>query len=107
MSSIRKNGILFACTALLVSASATVFAEATDQRRNAQCRCAEATERQVVNNSDQTIPRACKKDSSKDVSWRSWLVGDSRSTQFHYLDLLELLFRNDESGAAGEPPSYK
>ncbi|MCG9695359.1 hypothetical protein [Shewanella sp. Isolate11] len=26
-----------------------------------------------------------------DVSWKNWLVGNSRSSQFHFLDLLELL----------------
>lgn len=106
MSSIRKSGIRFVCTAMLVTASTSVIADATDQRLNAQCRCAQATERQVVNNNDQT-PSGCSKDAPRDVSWGAWLVGDSRSTQFHYLDLLELLFRNDEPGAEGEPPSYK
>ncbi|WP_105258137.1 hypothetical protein [Pseudoalteromonas sp. T1lg88] len=28
-------------------------------------------------------------------SWFAWFAGDSRSAQFHYLDLLELLSRND------------
>ena len=28
-------------------------------------------------------------------SWFAWLTGDSRSAQFHYLDLLELLSRDD------------
>ncbi|WP_105187983.1 hypothetical protein [Pseudoalteromonas sp. T1lg48] len=28
-------------------------------------------------------------------SWFSWFAGDSRSAQFHYLDLLELLSRSD------------
>lgn len=26
------------------------------------------------------------------VTWRSWLTGQSRSTQFHFMDLFELLF---------------
>jgi len=106
MSSIRKSGIKLVCTAIVVTASASVFADAADQRINAHCRCASATDRQDVSHSDQT-PRSCSKNAAKDVSWGSWLVGDSRSTQFHYLDLLELLFRNDEPGAANEPPSYK
>ncbi|MGS0536773.1 hypothetical protein [Pseudoalteromonas sp. SaAl2] len=29
-------------------------------------------------------------------SWMSWITGDSRSAQFHYLDLLELLTHSDE-----------
>jgi hypothetical protein len=27
----------------------------------------------------------------KNSSWGAWLMGESRSAQFHYLDLLELL----------------
>lgn len=106
MSSIRISGIKFVCTAMLVTASASVIADAAEQRINAQCRCADVNERQIVSNNEQT-PASCSKEASKNVSWGSWLVGDSRSTQFHYLDLLELLFRNDEPGADGEPPSYK
>ncbi|MCO4321137.1 hypothetical protein [Aliidiomarina quisquiliarum] len=26
------------------------------------------------------------------VTWRAWLQGSSRSTQFHFLDLVELMF---------------
>ncbi|WP_213609214.1 hypothetical protein [Pseudoalteromonas sp.] len=32
----------------------------------------------------------------EDSSWGSWLTGDSRSAQFHYLDLLELLTGTDD-----------
>lgn len=31
-------------------------------------------------------------------SWFSWLQGNSRSTQFHFVDLLELLNRFDRRG---------
>ena len=37
-------------------------------------------------------------------SWFSWLTGESRSAQFHYLDLLELLTRSEE---AKKTPSIK
>ena len=30
-------------------------------------------------------------------SWSDWLKGESRSAQFHYLDLLELLSRSNDS----------
>ncbi len=34
------------------------------------------------------------------VTWRTWLQGKSRSTQFHFLDLVELMFgdRVSDSG---------
>ncbi len=36
-------------------------------------------------------------DSEQETGWFSWLTGDSRSAQFHYLDLLELLTSHEES----------
>lgn len=32
-------------------------------------------------------------------SWMAWLTGNSRSSQFHYLDLLELLSRDSNKAA--------
>lgn len=34
-------------------------------------------------------------DNTDRVSWFSWFSGDSASYQFHFLDLLELLYHND------------
>lgn len=31
------------------------------------------------------------------VTWGAWFSGKSRSTQFHFLDLFELLFSNSDS----------
>lgn len=40
-------------------------------------------------------------------SWFSWLAGDSRSAQFHYLDLLELLSSSpDEQKSRSVTPSF-
>lgn len=33
----------------------------------------------------------------QNVTWGSWFSGKSRSTQFHFLDLFELLFGGSES----------
>lgn len=41
-----------------------------------------------------------------DVSWLAWLSGDSRSKQFHYLDLLELLLREGDDFSGNSPPPY-
>lgn len=45
------------------------------------------------------------------ITWRTWLQGKSRSTQFHFLDLVELLFgdRLKESTpktTSNEPNTY-
>lgn len=34
---------------------------------------------------------------SKKVTWSHWAQGESRSAQFHFIDLFELLFSSDES----------
>ncbi|MRJ42883.1 MULTISPECIES: hypothetical protein [Idiomarina] len=33
---------------------------------------------------------------AKQVSWHAWFTGQSRSTQFHFLDLFELLFNSKD-----------
>lgn len=46
---------------------------------------------------------------SQDLSWKSWLTGSSRTTQFHFLDLLELLHGHNskpsDNPAAAQSPS--
>ena len=41
--------------------------------------------------------RTCD-DNVTEVSWYSWLAGKSASYQFHFLDLLELLYSRDNRG---------
>lgn len=107
MLSMKKSICVLTYAVALLSTSSTVFAGATEMRRGADC-CDNKTqiERQIVHK-EKSVTAECKDKSAKDVSWGSWLVGSSRSTQFHYLDLLELLFRNDEQAVAAEPSSYK
>ena len=106
MLSMKSSITMLSCAVALMSTSSAVFADATEQRRDADCCESTQVERQIIHK-EKKLPTACSKDASKDVSWGSWLVGNSRSTQFHYLDLLELLFRNDEPAVAAEPSSYK
>ncbi|MCY7295307.1 hypothetical protein [Alteromonas sp. a30] len=107
MLSMRKSIFVLTYTVALLSTSSAVFAGATEQRRGAECCDNKAqVERQIVHK-QKSKAAECSDDSAKNVSWGSWLVGNSRSSQFHYLDLLELLFRNDEPVATAEPSSYK
>ncbi|MBT0586101.1 hypothetical protein [Alteromonas oceanisediminis] len=39
----------------------------------------------------------CVQKLSEQVSWSDWLVGKSTNYQFHFLDLLELLYSDDSS----------
>ncbi|PYE32364.1 hypothetical protein DFP83_10689 [Idiomarina fontislapidosi] len=43
---------------------------------------------------------------STQVTWANWLRGESRSTQFHFFDLLELLFSSSEERASQQSSSY-
>lgn len=40
----------------------------------------------------------CAKQQLHGVSWSSWFTGRSSSYQFHFIDLLELLSRSNDSG---------
>lgn len=50
---------------------------------------------QVDSSKPLAISSLCK---PSQQSWFSWLQGNSRSTQFHFVDLLELLNRFDHRG---------
>lgn len=86
----------------MASNSAIVCADVADERAANKRRCSV--------NADQTRSanhlNGCRKSVSTDVSWTAWLTGDSRSNQFHYLDLLELLFR-DGQNAKSRPAVYE
>lgn len=51
---------------------------------------------------DCTTPDSSQQEQDGGISWPAWLVG-TESIQFHYLDLLELLF----SSTANEPKTSK
>ncbi|WP_207234068.1 MULTISPECIES: hypothetical protein [Shewanella] len=38
-----------------------------------------------------------------DLSWGSWLTGNSRSTQFHFIDLIELLHGHEDKPLSDLP----
>ncbi|ARD24165.1 MULTISPECIES: hypothetical protein [Shewanella] len=42
---------------------------------------------------------------SDNVSWGDWVTGKSRSSQFHFLDLLELLHNSDKSKPISDMPT--
>jgi len=44
---------------------------------------------------------------AKEVSWHTWATGQSRSTQFHFLDLVELVFGDRMQNSANESNQSK
>ena len=47
----------------------------------------------------------CQAPSTK-VTWSNWFKGESRSTQFHFFDLIELLFSSSEEHTPQPTSSY-
>ncbi len=81
-----KIGILTA-TALTIG-TLSYFSKSDDTfiaANNCQC-----SGEHLINNTVQCM------NAEHESSWMSWITGDSRSAQFHYLDLLELLTSSDE-----------
>jgi hypothetical protein len=52
----------------------------------------------------QSNTQACKQQAH--VNWYSWLMGESSSAQFHYLDLLELLLGSDDDEQVSFTPRF-
>ncbi|UAA40891.1 hypothetical protein KIH87_18050 [Paraneptunicella aestuarii] len=106
MLSIRKHSLIFFGAAFF---TAVAVADVSDYEMIRLCDCDDLSFQQPHNENSSTTKehKSCTKESSTDVSWHSWLVGDSRSKQFHYLDLLELLFRSDGRDSESAPPSYE
>ncbi|PHR66223.1 hypothetical protein LG272_03730 [Pseudidiomarina marina] len=51
----------------------------------------------LMQNSEQPNAQQVCQAQQQNVTWGSWFSGKSRSTQFHFLDLFELLFGSSES----------
>ena len=84
-----KTGILIA-SALTVAAFAHSLSTANDDflLTASNCQCNTTGLSSTANQCMQA---------EQETGWFSWLTGDSRSAQFHYLDLLELLTSSEES----------
>lgn len=54
--------------------------------------------KKILNNAEDpaAVQQCVRANSGRDLSWSSWFRGGSRSTQFHFLDLFELLFGDSE-----------
>jgi hypothetical protein len=61
----------------------------TSLAANNACQCSESASYNALLPSSHPNNRCATENT--DVSWKNWLTGKSRSNQFHFLDLLELL----------------
>ncbi|MCK7459703.1 hypothetical protein [Idiomarina aminovorans] len=74
------------------TASALMSPSSFVTQQNATQRCQQLmTEAEQSNNSAQ-----CRL-ADEQVTWLSWLTGDSRSVQFHFFDLIELISSSSDT----------
>lgn len=82
----------FASSVVLFSAS-TFSLLTSSSNQDVSCACPSNYENTYTYN--RAIAQ-CRLNTDSNKSWFAWLKGDSRSAQFHYLDLLELLSDSDQ-----------
>jgi hypothetical protein len=83
-----KTGILIASASLFIGMFSLTPSSEQEISSINNCHYQTVNSQQVLN--------TCIK-VQEDSSWFSWLTGDSRSAQFHYLDLLELLTSSEKT----------
>lgn len=99
-----KAVMVLSTTVSVVVAGLIFQSEAGDQSATA-CVCSPNTS---YNNSlPASHPNNRCATQSQDLSWKSWLTGSSRTTQFHFLDLLELLHGHNSQPKAQRPTNVK
>ncbi|MBO1270970.1 hypothetical protein J3L11_04810 [Shewanella sp. 4t3-1-2LB] len=84
-----KSAVILASVAGTVSIAALVMQVLTAADDSLSQNCASVTEYNSKLPSSHPNNRCAMQDD--DLSWSSWLSGKSRSGQFHFIDLLELL----------------
>ncbi|MEO2267867.1 hypothetical protein [Pseudoalteromonas pernae] len=85
----RKHMLLGSVTALALGFGAYSIQGNSSANTTSSCECSVSN---VSYQSEHNVQ--CGNQQAKQ-SWLAWFTGDSRSAQFHYLDLLELLSRDD------------
>jgi len=83
-----KIGLLITSVSVIIGAAS--LSSNTEQELSSANTCIHKEQTSAINHS---VNRCIQIE--EDSSWASWLTGDSRSAQFHYLDLLELLTGTD------------
>ncbi|MBY6064381.1 hypothetical protein [Pseudidiomarina sediminum] len=90
-TSVISVGMVMAVVVL--SSNNTADNSATQLTAMSQAHC-----QQLLNNSEDasTAQQCGQTTKTNELTWGTWLTGNSRSTQFHFMDLFELLFGSSE-----------
>ncbi|QIR15832.1 hypothetical protein [Shewanella aestuarii] len=100
----KSVSVLLATTSLLMISS---FALPTSTHSNATqaCVCKSDTTYNTSLPSNHPTNRCATQ--QHDVSWKNWITGNSRSGQFHFIDLIELLYGHKDKPLSDIPTPSK
>jgi len=94
---------VFATSAFALLLSQLLMTTETTSANSKACVCDSTTSYNTSLPSSHPTNRCAEQ--SSDVSWGNWISGNSRSTQFHYIDLLELIHGHKERPLHDMPTS--
>ncbi len=97
----RLKGQKHLKSTILLSSLATVFTVAalTEQQEdilNASAACVCESDSNQYNTALPASHPSNRCATKDDLSWKTWLTGNNSSTQFHFVDLLELLYGHND-----------
>jgi hypothetical protein len=92
-------------TSTLVVLISFAFSSSAKQSIDQACACDTDVNYNASLPSSHPVNRCATKE--HDVSWKNWISGNSRSSQFHFIDLIELLYGHKDKPLADIPASNK
>ena len=94
---------VFATSAVALLLSQSIMSDDSDPENSQACVCNDNIS--YNSNLPSSHPNNRCASQANDVSWRNWITGNSRSSQFHFIDLLELLHGHKDKPLNDIPPS--
>ncbi|AZG71884.1 hypothetical protein [Shewanella livingstonensis] len=94
---------VFATSALALLLSQILMTTERHSANSKACVCSSSTNYNASLPSSHPTNRCAEQ--SNDVSWGNWVTGNSRSSQFHFIDLLELIHGHKDKPLNDMPTS--
>ncbi|GIU08570.1 hypothetical protein [Shewanella glacialipiscicola] len=89
-----KSSMMVAFTVAVVATLAFGVEKITENTETASCACNFGTRYNTTLPSSHPNNRCS--DQAQTLSWKTWFTGKNRSSQFHFVDLLELLYGHQD-----------
>ncbi|ABZ78617.1 conserved hypothetical protein [Shewanella halifaxensis HAW-EB4] len=108
MKGLIQNTAMLKSAAILALACAAITSFApssnlTETAANAACAC-DADASQYNPSLPASHPSNRCANQSHDLSWKSWLTGNSQTNQLHFIDLFELLYGHESAPISKSSP---